>query len=240
MLNKAKPTSIEEYLRQVAHELRDLPSDARAEELREIKAHLGAMVEAHQTADVDETQALAQTLKQFGRPRKVGRDLRWAWWRKQPEAWWRPVLAIFAGLAFYWIVKEPFLMGFTRFYAIHQNIDSSSSQSIRESIKNVPTEDLQRMLATLTLNQLVITVLMMFVMGHIVGFISPKWKRTTIIAIAASIYLPKLVTADIDSALRLLMWVLSVVANYFIPTVAGAYLGARHSRKCSTRIANTK
>ena len=90
MLNKPEPQSLESYLSQIAHELRHLPTQARAEELREIESHLRAMIEAR--GDV------AAVLAQFGRPRKVGRDLRRAWERKQPEAWWRLPLAIGIGV----------------------------------------------------------------------------------------------------------------------------------------------
>ena len=109
MPNKSKPESLEIYMAQIADELRDLPSQARDEELREIEAHLRAMIETR--GDV------AGVLAQFGQPRKVGRDLRKSWERKQPEAWWRAVLAPVFGLAFSVYFIEPFEQGFYDFYS---------------------------------------------------------------------------------------------------------------------------
>ena len=83
-------TSLESYMAQIERELRDLPASARADEMREIEAHLRAMIEA--SGDV------AAVLAQFGAPRKVGRDLRRAWERKQSESWWRLPLAIGVGV----------------------------------------------------------------------------------------------------------------------------------------------
>ncbi len=80
------------YLTQIAHELRDLPPQARADEMREIEAHLRVMIEAR--GDV------AGVLAQFGKPRKVGRDLRRAWERKQPESWMRCPWALILGCTF--------------------------------------------------------------------------------------------------------------------------------------------
>ncbi len=87
MFNNSQPQSLEMYLAQIAHELRALPPQARADELREIEAHLAALVLASQQLD-DTSHVLATNiaLKQFGAPRKVGRNLRRAWERKQPEA----------------------------------------------------------------------------------------------------------------------------------------------------------
>ena len=93
MLKRSEPQSLEQYLSQIAHELRALPPQARVEELREIEAHLRAMIEAR--GDV------AGVLAQFGEPRRIGRKLRKAWQRKQPEAWWRAGLAPLAGLMFF-------------------------------------------------------------------------------------------------------------------------------------------
>lgn len=91
MSKKSEVQSLENYLAQIERELRALPSQARADEMREIEAHLRTMIEAR--GDV------AGVLAQFGKPRKVGRDLRRAWERKQPEAWWRAILALIAGVA---------------------------------------------------------------------------------------------------------------------------------------------
>ena len=96
------PETLDDYLNQIERELRALPEQARADELREIEAHLRALVEAgQQLEDVGEAEATAAALKQFGLPRRVGRNLRKAWERNQPEAWWRAVIAPVAGLIFY-------------------------------------------------------------------------------------------------------------------------------------------
>ena len=95
--------SLELYLAQIAHELRDLPPQARADEMREIEAHLRALVLAgQQLEDISADAATATALRQFGEPRRIGRKLRRAWERKQPEAWWRAVLApIIAATSFF-------------------------------------------------------------------------------------------------------------------------------------------
>ena len=91
MSKSLQSQSLENYLSQIEWELRDLPSQARADELREIEAHLQTMIEA--------CDDVAGVLAQFGKPRRIGRDLRRAWERKQPESWWRVVLAIIVGFA---------------------------------------------------------------------------------------------------------------------------------------------
>ena len=93
--------SLESYLAQIERELRDLPANARADEMREIEAHLSALVLAgQQLENLSHAQATAVALKQFGAPRIIGRKLRKAWERKQPEAWWRAVLAPVVSLTF--------------------------------------------------------------------------------------------------------------------------------------------
>ena len=92
MLKRSELGSLEYYLAQIARELRDLPPQARADEMREIESHLRALIEAR--GDV------AAVLAQFGRPRKVGRALRRAWEHGQPEAWWRAGLSPICALAF--------------------------------------------------------------------------------------------------------------------------------------------
>ncbi len=91
-MKNSQSQSLETYLNQIARELRALPAQARADELREIESHLQTMINARQD--------VAGVLAQFGQPRKVGRDLRRAWERKQPEAWWRLPLAIAVGIGF--------------------------------------------------------------------------------------------------------------------------------------------
>ncbi len=93
--------SLEIYLSQIERELRDLPAQAHANEMREIEAHLSALVLAgQQLENLSHAQATAVALKQFGAPRAIGRKLRKAWERKQPEAWWRVIVAPIAGSAF--------------------------------------------------------------------------------------------------------------------------------------------
>ncbi len=87
-------TSLETYLSQIARELRDLPAQARTDEMREIEGHLRALVLASQQLEkISHADATALALKQFGAPRGIGSKLRKAWKRKQPEAWWRAILA---------------------------------------------------------------------------------------------------------------------------------------------------
>lgn len=95
MQKKSEVQSLENYLSQIAHELRALPSQARADEMREIEAHLRTMIE--------ERGDVAGVLAQFGKPRKVGRDLRKAWESRQQESWWRIIVAIPTGASFYMI-----------------------------------------------------------------------------------------------------------------------------------------
>lgn len=96
---------------QIERELRDLPTQARADEMREIESHLRAMIEAR--GDV------AGVMAQFGKPRKVGRDLRRAWERKQPESWINSALAFVivclfvSGHNYFWF---NFLDGFLLFF----------------------------------------------------------------------------------------------------------------------------
>ena len=92
------PETLDGYLSQVARELRELPAQARADELREIESHLRALVLAsRQLEDIGEAEATAAALKQFGVPRRVGRNLRRAWERRQSEAWWRAVVSPIVG-----------------------------------------------------------------------------------------------------------------------------------------------
>ena len=231
MLNKAKPTSIEEYLRQVAHELRDLPSDARAEELREIKAHLGAMVGAHQTADVDETQALAQTLKQFGRPRKVGREMLKAWERKQPESWINAMLAFVVGCLFvnghnyFWFNFQDkgaslffFKPAFYYFYM----------EGFGHYFRNFACFFLLEALLTL-------------VVGATIGLISPKRAKMVIIFVSPMLVLLDLFpffTISVSVSLYYLSFttLLKYSCLAFL-LLTGAKFGARHNRRFTNRIA---
>ena len=93
---------LDEYLGQIARELRGLPDAAREDELREIEAHLRALIEAgKQLENGSEAQATAAALQQFGPPKRVGRQLRRAWENKQPEEWWRAIVSPVLGLVFY-------------------------------------------------------------------------------------------------------------------------------------------
>ena len=207
MLNKSKPQSLEIYLVQIARELRDLPSQARADELREIEAHLRAMIEAR--SDV------AGVLAQFGKPRKVGRDLRRAWERKQPESWINGAMAFVIGYLFmcghnyFWFTSAKFNWFFSRF----QNFSSEG--------------------------------LFAMIMGITIGFVSPKRAFITTFAIfpflIALDLLPLLSTGfKIYSLSFFAMLVLPKYISLFIFLLIGTRLGAHLGRKIDAKIANTK
>jgi|GEM_PF-179176 len=78
-------TCFESYLEQLEVQLRPLPPQIRNEEIREIQAHLWALMESHIERGDNEAEAVAAALQQFGPPQVVGRSLRRAW-AERPEA----------------------------------------------------------------------------------------------------------------------------------------------------------
>jgi len=76
---------LETYLEQLTAQLHSLPPQIRNEEIREIQAHLWALMESHIERGDNEAEAVAAALQQFGPPQVVGRALRRAW-AERPEA----------------------------------------------------------------------------------------------------------------------------------------------------------
>ncbi len=72
---------LEEYLSQVAAHLSALPPKRRAEELREIRAHLESVFAASRQQGQTEDEAAQNAAMQFGAPGAVGRDTVVAWRR---------------------------------------------------------------------------------------------------------------------------------------------------------------
>lgn len=156
MLKKPEPQSLESYLSQIERELRDLPSQARADEMREIESHLRAMIEARGDGSI------AEALRQFGKPRKVGRDLCKAWERKQPESWINSALALVAGCLF---VSGDTLGG--RFFSFSTYLQYFFAGNFGYHDKTLATYFL-------------VEVLLSLIVGATIGFLSPKRSRIII------------------------------------------------------------
>lgn len=211
------PESLDDYLSQVARELRVLPNRARDEELREIEAHLRALVEARQGDE-------AGALKQFGPARRVGRNLRKAWERKQPEAWWRAALAlILIELVFYMIII-PMYEGYARFF---------SGLALRPPINFV----------LFWCFALLILFIIPIVTGFVVGLISPK--RGHIAVFIASLLTSTMEWlnpqnyfnfSDFTAITLLLIFYFSSVLS----AILGLHLGARRGRKRHAQIVNSR
>ncbi len=187
---------------QIAHELRDLPSQARADEMREIESHLRAMIEVR--GDV------AGVLAQFGKPSKVGRDLRRAWERKQPEAWWRAVISPIIAVMFYVIVGLPLTHNLMNGYV------SLGIYGLPVTIIGLNFVDSLFILPT----------------GYIAGLISPK---RGLLGFVGFMLLSSIRGIIVEDFLRS-SWIFSMMFSYMF-VIIGAYFGARLSRKRSARIA---
>ena len=92
---------LENYLAQVAHNLRVLPASVREKELREMRAHLEQLAQDFQSQNRDADEAMELALAQFGGPRAVALGLRDAW-EGTPRGW-KPVAKTFLA-AFAWCV----------------------------------------------------------------------------------------------------------------------------------------
>ena len=226
MFKSSKPQSIETYLEQIARELRDLPSQARADEMREIEAHLRTMIE--QRGDV------AAVLAQFGKPRKVGRDLRRAWERKQPEAWWRAVLALSLGLAmwtaFNFAAREFFLA-----YLFDHGVDMYGVMAGTHAPIDINTALISKVLFYLQISG----VLTSFATGYAVGFISPK-HRTIIVGSVVFLLISKRILTTLNSPSGIEMPDVLEFAIVFLFLSIGALLATRQSRKRDAKIAEAK
>ena len=76
---------IEAYLAQVKTQLKGLSAQQRSDEVRELGQHLQFLVEEGQGRGLSEGEAVRAALSQFGRHRKVGRDLNKALLRQAPQ-----------------------------------------------------------------------------------------------------------------------------------------------------------
>lgn len=225
MLKKSEPQSLESYLAQIAHELRDLPVSARVDELREIGAHLRALVLAgQQLENLDQAQATTVALKQFGEPRAIGRKLRKAWERKQPEAWWRVVLAATFAMSATALFPLPFLQGFFAF-----------TQGIDPQLTGAP-EQISIVVLTLKIFTLCFAFSLIMFMTYIVGFISPKRSRLVIVSLLIS----ALLLTFASSPYSLSSFWISLAAGSFVSSVTGCFFGARHGRRLLSRIADAR
>ena len=206
--------ALETYLAQIAHELRDLPDSARADEMREIETHLRAMIEVR--GDV------AAVVAQFGAPHKVGRDLRKAWERKQPEAWWRGGISTFVGIAAY-------AVGLTSW----------------ASILFLFTDDQGFVKTPPDIYLVAYASLMALISGAISGSISPKrgWLMGTLASLVCICFFSFLYLSDAtdcNEAFDVLSRLLSFWIGQALSFQIGIYFGARRGRRISSRIAKAK
>ena len=223
MFNSKIP-SLETYMAQIAHELRDLPSQARADEMREIETHLAAMIEAR--GDV------AAVLAQFGKPRKVGRDLRRAWERKQPESWWKmglSMLSVFAVMLIYSLVMRQFIIA---------EAESNPAVTVLESHLHLNLGADSLIFRNFPLFLMTAGIFATFAKGYVAGLISPK--RGALIAlsfISLQLILRIALTPNyFASYLSVLSSFTELIQNVLIVLVS-ARIGARHSWKRKTRFA---
>ncbi len=204
--------TLESYLAQIEHELRDLPPQARADEMHEIETHLRAMIAARGDK--------AAVLAQFGKPHKVGRDLRRAWERKQPEAWWRAVLAPIAGV-----------MSFAMSALFYDR-----TLNYLGDIVNLDWSNLVYFYSALCL------LVIFFVAGFAAGVVSPKRGFLPTFAYSAySVYLLFTLPSALDGAIVPVESTVSVIYIFLlmgllapIAALAGTYFGARRSREVAT------
>ena len=218
----SKVNSLDEYLGQIARQLRDLPAAARADELREIEVHLRALVLAgQQIEDISEAEATTAALRQFGAPTQVGRKLRRAWERKQPEAWWRAGLAPIFYLAFVGFIATPLLDKFQVFYFLHFYGINIYDTSIY--VDWMADAEFKGYRVSLNLFSFILMSMATFVMG----LISPKRGKFGIAAILFFTFLPVVA----DGGFTTPHSPLSVIVNFVVSAMLGTYLGARRGRK---------
>lgn len=225
MSKALEPQSLETYLAQIAHELRALPASARADEMREIEAHLRALVQAgQQLEDISKAEATTVGLRQFGSPRAIGRNLRRAWERKQPEAWWRAGLALTFALGFFAIVVIPFMQGFYAFHLNFHGVDTSVPQADAKIVA------IYGILATYS--QFFSFFFMVFT-TYVMGLISPKRSKWVISSILAYLLVPIFFSSYPNTSL----FVSILAVNLVTAAMGGTYLGSRHGRRLLSRIA---
>ena len=214
---KRQPESIENYLAQIARELRDLPASARDEEMREIESHLRAMIEAR--GDV------AAVLRQFGKPRKVGRDLRRAWERKQPEAWNRFGFALLSGLLI-----------LAAFDVVRTKFGSYFEMPFDLMMKDTGAMILLR-LAFHLLFLLSFLLVVFGGLGYITKAISPKRGMLAAALVVSLILTRRIANGGFEEPnfQSNAMLFLFLGLGYFTNISIGAYFGARHNRRLLAR-----
>jgi uncharacterized membrane protein len=75
---------LEQYLEEVASQLKSLPAKRREEELREIREHLLTAIIVNQETGMTEAEAVQKVLEQFGSPNSVAYNMVMAWrWEDQ-------------------------------------------------------------------------------------------------------------------------------------------------------------
>lgn len=237
-MSKPKFESLSDYLAQIERELRFLPHQARESELREIEAHLRALIEAGQSQN--DADGVTQALAQFGKPRRVGRDLRKAWERKQPEEWWRVILAPLSALIFQ--MSAIFLFGFVL------TIDKKYSWDAQ--IQGVFSHSA----AGFIYLSLMILYFLAFhlITGFVLDKVSPKRCKWVIISYFLSVLMlissepiERAISAYDNSSSDSLSIIWFVLGFHILSTLlyfSGAHFGVRfrRSRKRSARIANAK
>jgi hypothetical protein len=120
---------LEQYLEEVASQLKSLPAKRRNEELREIREHLLTAVTTHREAGLSEAEASANVVVQFGSASVLARRLTTSWRRERRASWssWLGA-AVLAFVAVYipnWLVhfSLPLLSSLPRFWQLQLGID---------------------------------------------------------------------------------------------------------------------
>ena len=215
MLKKSELQSLESYLAQIARELRALPPQARDEEMREIEAHLRALVLASQQLEnVSQVVATATALKQFGAPHAIGKKLRKAWECKQPEAWWRTLLAPLAG---------------TTSYALLALV-------IQAAVGLLSPAQFEKIIASggfllLTFGAYCLLGVGHFLTGFVMGYISPKRGLLLFLSLLAIFSAIAVWENDITLAVFTNTRLFSSHFYGLIAIMFGIWVGARHGRK---------
>lgn len=92
-------TRLDDYLRNVARQLRDLPANVRENEVREMRSHLEQLGDDFAAQGQNPEAAAQMALEQFGDARAVGIRLRDVW-EGQILSWKRVLVALVCGSTF--------------------------------------------------------------------------------------------------------------------------------------------
>ena len=79
---------LDRYLATLAARMQAVPAARRADELREVRQHLDALVAGNIALGRSEEAAVAAAIRQFGRAEQVGRDLNTTWQRSHATHTW--------------------------------------------------------------------------------------------------------------------------------------------------------